>query len=97
MSRTRINPVEIFNSGHNAETACRKVALTKKGVCNISDQLDGRIKQRNNVGGQLTLLINTLSELENKIVRIKNIVDTNAQNYQRTDDRVEAQANDLNR
>jgi len=95
MASTKINTDEVHAAGSLADNARQKLATAKNGARDISDRLDGKIKQRNNIGGWLNALANALSNAESRVTRIKNVANDSAENYRRTDAQVSARARDL--
>ena len=95
MALIRINPSEVISSSVHADQARQRVSSAKNGIRDISDRLDPKIKQRNNIDGRLASLAVSLGSIEGIITRIRSVVDSASNNYQRADERVTGMAVDL--
>ena len=95
MAKTRINTSAALSCGPHADTAKHKVMSAKNCVNDVNWQLDGEIKNRNNIGLRLNKLASLLGDIESRVGRIKTTVDNSACTYQRADDHVTAIALEL--
>ena len=95
MPRTSIIPNEVISAGSQANAANQKIVSAKNGVNDVNWRLDAKIKNRNNIGGRLNSLSNLIGEIESKVARIKSASDTNADFYQRADERIKSRSRDM--
>ena len=84
-----------MSSGFSAESAKQKVSSAKNGINDINRQLDEKVRNRNNIGGRLSSIVNALGSIEAKLERIRRLSESNANNYLHADERVEAHAKDV--
>ena len=95
MPKTCIRPVEVLLAGNNAKSAKTNIVSVSNIVREVVYRLDVEIKDRNDIGGRLNALADSLGGIESRISRIISTIEAVAGNYQRTDERAEMRAREF--
>lgn len=85
MAKTVINVEAIVGLSPTIISAESTVGNVKSSFYSIRGQINGRVLNRNNLGNRLSSVFYQLSDIENRILNIKNTVERSANNYRRAD------------
>ncbi len=97
MSRTSINISAAGSANNTIVKAKRNVTCAKDSFRSTANNVDSRIKNRNNINNRVTSIYNKLSDIEGKLFRISQTVQSGLQMYSSTDSRIEQNANNVQR
>ena len=95
MSRTIINVSAIIDASRQINSAKTYVSSAKSSFTQTKNSIDGKIKNRYNINERLCTVQRQLSNIDSKIGRIRLTVQSGANQYCETDDRVESWKKDL--
>lgn len=92
MGKIKVNVATVVSSGNSANNAKAIVNSNKNRIANIKNSIDGRIRSSDNIEGRINNIVNTLSQAEGKITRLKIVVDTCVNDYRNVDNKVKQMA-----
>ncbi len=88
MSRTKINVGAVMDAMHQITAAKTSVSSAKSAFTQTRNSIDGKIQNRSNIRNRLTTVQNQLSGIDSQIGKIRATVQSGANQYKNTDDRV---------
>ena len=95
MSMVKINVSEVMNSGTHIVKAKRNVSSAKQSVSAIKNSVDNRILSRNEIGNEFANTIYKLNSIERSIDRIKSFVESSANEYNKTEQKLKRLSNSV--
>ncbi len=95
MSRTVINVSAIVDAKRSIDSAKTYIGSAKSSFSQTKNGIDSKIKNRSNISNRLSTVQNQLSSIDSKIGRIRSTVQSGANQYRSTDDKVETWRRDL--
>ncbi len=95
MSRTKINVSAVIDAYGQISSAKTYVSSAKSSFTQTKNGIDSKIKNRANIGNRLDIVQSQLSNIDSKIGRIRSTVQSSANQYRSTDDKVESWRKDL--
>ncbi len=90
MGRTLINVGAVIDATRQINSAKSSVSSVKSSFTQTKNSVDGKIRNRSNIGNRLTTVQNQLSNIDSQIGKIRSMVESGANLYRTTDDRVES-------
>ena len=90
MSRTKINVGAVIDATGQIESAKTSVSSAKSSFTQTKNSIDGKIQDRSNIRSRLNTVQNQLSGISTQISKIQSTVQSGANLYRSTDDRVES-------
>lgn len=90
MSRTKINVGAVIDATNQINSAKSSVGSAKSSFNQTKNSIDGKIQNRSNIRNRLNTVQNQLSGIITQIGNIKSTVQSGANLYRSTDDRVES-------
>lgn len=96
MSRTKINVSAVIEAYRQISSAKTYVSSAKSSFTQTKNSIDSKIKNRSNIGNRLNTVQRQLSNIESKMGRIRSTVQSGANQYRSTDDKVESWKRDIN-
>lgn len=96
MSRTKINVSAVINAYQQISSAKTYVGSAKSSFTQTKNSIDSKIKNRSNIRNRLDTVQQQLSSIDSKIGRVRSTVQSGANQYRSTDDKVEAWNRDIN-
>lgn len=90
MSRTLINVAAVMDAGSHINSAKASVSSAKSAFTQIRYSIDGKIQNRSDIRNRLSMVQNQLSNIDGQIGKIRSTVQSGAELYRSTDDRVES-------
>ncbi len=96
MSRTKINVSAVIDASGQINSAKTYVSSAKSTFTGAKNGIDGKIKSRYNINNRLVSVQKQLSDIDGKISKIRATVQSGANLYRETDDRVKSWRKDLN-
>lgn len=95
MSRTAINVGAVMDATSHINAAKTSVSSAKSAFTQTKNSIDGKIQNRANIRGRLNSVQTQLSGIDAQIGRIRATVQSGANMYRTTDDRVESWRDDI--
>ncbi len=95
MGRTLINVGAVIDATRQINSAKSSVSSVKSSFTQTKNSVDGKIRNRSNIGKRLTTVQNQLSNIDSQIGKIRTMVESGANLYRTTDDRVESWRDDI--
>lgn len=96
MSRTKINVSAVIDASRHINSAKTYVSSAKSSFTQTKNGIDGKIQNRSNIRDRLSTVQRQLSNIDSKIGRIRSTVQSGANQYRSTDDKVESWKRDIN-
>lgn len=90
MGRTVINAGAVIDATSQINSAKTSVSSAKSSFTQTRNCIDGKIQNRSNIRNRLSAVQNQLSGIEAQITKIRSTVQSGANLYRSTDDRVES-------
>ena len=90
MSRTIINVGAVIDATNQINSAKSSVSSAKSSFTQTKNGIDGKIQNRSNIRNRLNMVRTQLSNIDSKIEKIRSMVQSGANLYRSTDDRVES-------
>lgn len=95
MSRTKINVSAVIDAYRQISSAKTYVSSAKSSFTQTKNSIDSKIKNRSNIRNRLDTVQHQLSNIDSKIGRIRATVQSGANQYRSTDEKVESWKKDL--
>lgn len=95
MSRTKINVSAVIDATGQINSAKTYISSAKSSFTQTKNSIDGKIKNRSNIRNRLDTVQSQLSNIDSKIGRIRSTVQSGANQYRSTDEKVESWKKDL--
>lgn len=89
MGRTIINASAVIEATSQINSAKASVSSAKSALTQTKNGIDGKIQSRSNIGGRLSAVQQQLSGIDTQIDNIRSVVQSGANLYRSTDERVE--------
>ena len=96
MSRTAINVSAIIDATKQINAAKTHVSSAKNAFTQTKNSIDGKIKNRSNIGNRLNTVQKKLSNIDTQISKIHSVVESGANLYRTTDNRIESWRDGIN-
>ncbi len=96
MSRTVINVGAVVDATNQINSAKSSVGSVKSSFTQTKNSIDGKIKQRANIGNRLIAVQTQLSGIDSQIGKIRSVVQSGINLYRATDDRVGTMRQQIN-
>lgn len=96
MGRTIINVGAVIDATNQINSAKTYVSSAKSSFAQTKNSIDGKIKNRSNIGNRLNTVQNQLSNIDSRISNIRSVVQSGANLYRSTDDSVETMRQQIN-
>lgn len=96
MAKTVINVGSVIGSSDQIKRSKKAVNDVKTSVNTLCQQVDSRIKNRNNIAGRFQSIVKDLSSVESKLSRIKSTVENGANKYYTTDTQIQSWRGNVN-
>ncbi len=90
MSRTIINVGAVIDATNQINSAKSSVGSAKSSFTQTKNSVDGKIQNRSNIRNRLNTVQSQLSSIDSQIGKIRSMVQSGANLYRSTDDRVES-------
>lgn len=88
MSRTKINVSAVIDATSQINSAKTYISSAKSSFTQTKNSIDGKIQSRSNIRNRLDTVQRQLSNIDGKIGRIRSTVQSGANQYRATDNRV---------
>lgn len=95
MSRTLINVGAVIDATNQINSAKTSVSSAKSSFTQTRNSIDEKIQNRSNIRNRLSTVSSQLSSIDSQIGNIRSMVQSGANLYRATDDRVESWRDDI--
>lgn len=95
MSRTIINVGAVIDASNQINSAKSSVSSAKSSFSQTRNSIDGKIQNRSNIRNRLSTVSSQLSNIDSQIGSIRSMVQSGANLYRTTDERVESWRDDI--
>lgn len=92
MAVIKIDVRNVISSGVATVSAQGSLSNSRSGLNSLRYQVDSKIRNSNNINNRFSSAINKISSAENRVKRLRSVVETCANSYQETDNKVKRES-----